>query len=71
MLDLTDLAGDIETAVGWITTACARRLTTPRRLAEAMARRKQIRRRPLLAAVLHDTATRGALRAGTAIPARR
>ncbi|MEV8513093.1 type IV toxin-antitoxin system AbiEi family antitoxin domain-containing protein [Dactylosporangium sp. NPDC051484] len=56
VLDLTDLAGDIETAVGWITTACARRLTTPRRLAEAMARRKQVRRRPLLAEVLDDSA---------------
>ncbi|MER7003975.1 type IV toxin-antitoxin system AbiEi family antitoxin domain-containing protein [Dactylosporangium sp. NPDC000555] len=56
VLDLTDLAGDLETAVGWITAACGRRLTTPRRLAEAMARRRKVRRRPSLARVLDDTA---------------
>jgi hypothetical protein len=56
VLDLTDLSATIETAIGWITRACGRRLTTPARLRDAMTRRKKIRRRPLLAAVLDDAA---------------
>jgi hypothetical protein len=56
VLDLAESAKDLETAVGWITAACARRLTTPRRLAEAMTRRRKMHQRALLARVVNDTA---------------
>jgi hypothetical protein len=56
VLDLAAAAPTSDAAIAWITTACGRRLTTPRRLVEAMAHRKRMRRRGLLVRVLDDTA---------------
>ncbi|WP_432835922.1 type IV toxin-antitoxin system AbiEi family antitoxin domain-containing protein [Dactylosporangium sp. CA-092794] len=56
VLDLADQADDLEAAIGWITAACGRRLTTPQRLAEAMVQRRRVRRRGLLIRILDDTA---------------
>ncbi|GAA2598440.1 hypothetical protein GCM10010399_31380 [Dactylosporangium fulvum] len=56
VLDLCDLATRADTAVGWITTACGRRLTTPERILDAVSHRKQLRWRRLITAVLDDTA---------------
>ncbi|MET7392563.1 type IV toxin-antitoxin system AbiEi family antitoxin domain-containing protein [Dactylosporangium sp. NPDC005572] len=56
VLDLSELARSLDAAVGWATAACGRRLTTPERLLDAMGRRKKLRFRRLLTAVLDDTA---------------
>ncbi|WP_198663349.1 type IV toxin-antitoxin system AbiEi family antitoxin domain-containing protein [Jiangella endophytica] len=56
VLDLVDVAPQARDAEGWVTAACQRRLTTPDRLADALARRKKIRWRPLIEAMLADVA---------------
>ncbi|HEY2792802.1 MAG TPA: hypothetical protein VGJ28_10620 [Micromonosporaceae bacterium] len=52
--DLAGLATSAEDAVGWLVAACARRLTTANRLAEALVLRKRIRWRRELSAALAD-----------------
>ncbi|SEE20647.1 type IV toxin-antitoxin system AbiEi family antitoxin domain-containing protein [Jiangella alba] len=56
VLDLVDVAPHPREAEGWVTAACQRRLTTPDRLADALARRKKIRWRPMTEAMLADVA---------------
>jgi hypothetical protein len=56
VIDLTQSANDVNQAVGWITTACGRRLTTSARIFAVMATRKKLRWRRLLTAVVDDTA---------------
>lgn len=56
VLDLTDRADTADTAIGWITAACSRRLTTPDRLVRAMAQRTRVRHRALLSRVIDDAA---------------
>ncbi|SEF11260.1 type IV toxin-antitoxin system AbiEi family antitoxin domain-containing protein [Jiangella alba] len=56
VLDLVDVAPHPREAEGWVTAACQRRLTTPQRLADALARRKKIRWRPMTEAMLADGA---------------
>ncbi len=53
-----DLAarGSAEQAVGWITTAVQRGLTTPQALTKGVARRVRLRRRALIVAVIADAA---------------
>jgi hypothetical protein len=48
ILDLTQASGDASDAIGWVTRACERRLTTPTRLAEAAASRSRLRWRAQL-----------------------
>ncbi len=52
VLDLVELAWTFDDACGWITRACARRLTTEKRLRAAMAVRKKMRWRAELDDVL-------------------
>ncbi len=54
VLGLTDAALTGREAAAWVLRACQRRLTTPDRLALAMARRKKMRWRGTLEAVLDD-----------------
>ncbi|TDC45595.1 hypothetical protein E1212_28665 [Jiangella ureilytica] len=56
VLDLVDMASHPREAEGWITAACQRRLTTPHRLADALGRRKKIRWRGMIEAMLVDVA---------------
>ncbi len=56
VLDLIDTATHPRDAETWVTAACQRRLTTPERLADALRRRKKIRRRPMIEAMLTDVA---------------
>jgi very-short-patch-repair endonuclease len=56
VLDLTQSAPDVASAVGWVVSACARRLTTPDRLRAAVAARPKLRWRPALLAALDDSA---------------
>ncbi|MBB5791230.1 type IV toxin-antitoxin system AbiEi family antitoxin domain-containing protein [Jiangella mangrovi] len=56
VLDLVDAAPNPGEAEGWVTAACQRRLTTPRRLALALRQRKRIRRRSMVEAMLSDVA---------------
>ena len=56
VLDLVDVAAHPRDAEGWVTAACQRRLTTPERLADALGRRKKIRWRPMVEAMLGDVA---------------
>jgi hypothetical protein len=56
VVDLTQVAGTLDDALGWLARACGRRLTTPDRLAEAMARRPRLRWRAELASALVDVA---------------
>jgi very-short-patch-repair endonuclease len=56
VIDLTQTAGDLDGAIGWITKACAQRLTTDDRLAAALAARHRVRWRAELAEVLRDVA---------------
>ncbi|SEE88493.1 type IV toxin-antitoxin system AbiEi family antitoxin domain-containing protein [Jiangella alba] len=56
VLDLVDVAPHPSDVEGWVTAACQRRLTTPERLADALARRKKIRWRPMVEAMLADVA---------------
>jgi hypothetical protein len=57
VLDLTQTATTADQAIGWITTACGRRLTTAVRLRDALRIRKKMRWRRLLAAVVDDAGT--------------
>jgi Transcriptional regulator, AbiEi antitoxin len=52
VLDLVELAWTFDDACGWITRACARRLTTEKRLRAAMMARKKMRWRAELGDVL-------------------
>jgi hypothetical protein len=54
VLDLVEAAADPARATDWILRACARRLTTTRRLRDAMARRGRMRWRALVSATLDD-----------------
>jgi very-short-patch-repair endonuclease len=56
VLDLVDRARTLDDALGWVTRAGGRRLTTPARLRNAMARRAKLRWRPELAAAVRDVA---------------
>ncbi|WP_052762409.1 hypothetical protein, partial [Jiangella alkaliphila] len=56
VLDLVDVATHPRDAETWVTAACQRRLTTPERLADALGRRKKIRWRPMIEAMLADVA---------------
>ena len=51
-MDLWETARDLDNAVGWVTTALGRRLTTQDRLRAAMEARSRIRRRKQLAELL-------------------
>jgi very-short-patch-repair endonuclease len=53
-LDLTQLAGDAEEAVAWLTRACSRRLTTPDLIRMAMTARPKLRWRAELTNALPD-----------------
>ncbi|RIQ20608.1 hypothetical protein DY240_17225 [Jiangella rhizosphaerae] len=55
--DLVDVAPHPREAETWVTAACQRRLTTPERLADALGRRKKIRWRAMVAAMLVDVAS--------------
>ncbi|TDE11855.1 type IV toxin-antitoxin system AbiEi family antitoxin domain-containing protein [Jiangella asiatica] len=57
VLDLVDSAPHPREAEGWVTSAGQRRTTTPERLADALGRRKKIRGRPMLEAMLTDVAS--------------
>ncbi len=57
VVDLTQAAHSLDDAIGWLARACARRLTTPARLAEAMARRRRLRWRSALEEALDEVAT--------------
>lgn len=54
VLDVVDTARDVEEVATWVTCACQRRLSTPGRLAEALANRKKIRWRRELEAMVAD-----------------
>jgi hypothetical protein len=54
VLDLVDVAKTARNAADWITTAVRKRMTTPARLAEALARRKRFTRRAMVEAMLLD-----------------
>ena len=54
MLDLTQAAPTFDDAFGWLSRACAERLTTPQRLRHAMAAHKKLRWRADLAAALAE-----------------
>lgn len=56
VLDLVDTAAHPSDAETWVTAACQRRRTTPERLADALGRRKKIRWRPMVEAMLTDVA---------------
>jgi hypothetical protein len=52
VIDLCGTAGDIDAAVGWVTRALGRRLTTQARLREALESRSRVRWRAQLAELL-------------------
>jgi very-short-patch-repair endonuclease len=54
VLDLTQAARDLDSALSWITRACAARLTTVDRLRTALAQRRRVRWRAELSATLDD-----------------
>jgi hypothetical protein len=54
VLDLTQTAARLDTALSWIARACAARLTTTSRLRAALAQRKKVRWRAELCATLDD-----------------
>lgn len=56
VIDLTQTAPDLDTAIDWLSRACGSRLTTPDRLATALRARKKIRRRRELQYALDDAA---------------
>jgi very-short-patch-repair endonuclease len=56
VLDLVADARSVDEVATWVTRACQRRLTTPTRLAEALAARKKIRWRAELEAMVSDVA---------------
>jgi very-short-patch-repair endonuclease len=55
-LDLVSLSKNLDEAMAWLSAACARRLTVPANLHEALAERARMRWRPDLAEVLNDIA---------------
>ncbi len=57
VVDLWEIARDLDGAVGWVTTALGRRLTTQDKLREAMEARSRIRRRKQLAELLGPDGT--------------
>lgn len=59
VLDLVDLAADQDAVVGWLATACGKRLTTPDRILAVLVRRPRARWRALAMEALGD------VRAGT------
>jgi hypothetical protein len=56
VLDLVADARSVDEVATWVTRACQRRLTTPQRLAEALAARRKIRWRAAVAAMVADVA---------------
>jgi hypothetical protein len=56
VLDLADLSTTADDAIGWLSSACGRRLTTPIRLADALAARSRARWRTSLGAALSHVA---------------
>jgi hypothetical protein len=54
VLDLTQAARDLDSALSWITRACSARLTTVDRLRTALAQRKKVRWRAELSATMDD-----------------
>jgi hypothetical protein len=54
VLDLVDTSMSARAAVGWVVAAVQKRLTTTERLAGSMARRKKIRWRAMVEAMLLD-----------------
>lgn len=56
VLDLVEQCDAEDDVVGWLTRACQRRLTTPRRLRRAVARRSRLRHRRLVHEVLDEVA---------------
>ncbi|GAA2625830.1 hypothetical protein GCM10010399_66610 [Dactylosporangium fulvum] len=54
VLDLTQSSANLDRAIGWITRACGRRLTTPDRLRAALSSRRKVRWRRELGLVLAD-----------------
>ena len=56
VLDLTQRAGTLDDALGWLARACGRRLTTAERLRRAIGRRAKLRWRTELLAALADNA---------------
>jgi very-short-patch-repair endonuclease len=57
VVDLWETARDLDGAVGWVTTALGRRLTTQDKLREAMEARSRVRRRKQLAELLGPDGT--------------
>ncbi|WP_157441200.1 hypothetical protein [Actinoplanes awajinensis] len=57
VLDLASTAADVEEAMHWITVACARRLTTPDLIAEALTRRSRMARREAVTTLLAHATT--------------
>jgi len=57
VLDLVDVAPHPREVATWVTAACQRRLSTPERLADALGRRKKIRWRPMVEAMITDVAS--------------
>ena len=56
VLDLVDASRTVAEVVGWVTAVCQRRLTTPQRLAAALAGRRKIRWRAEVLALVADVA---------------
>jgi hypothetical protein len=56
VLDLIDVSAHPREAEGWVTAACEKRLATPGQLADALVRRKKIKWRPMVEAMLIDVA---------------
>jgi hypothetical protein len=56
VLDLVADGRSVDEVATWVTRACQRRLTTPARLAEALAARKKIRWRSVVEAMVADVA---------------
>jgi hypothetical protein len=60
VIDLTQVARNLDNAVGWISAACGRRLTTTAQLLNALQVRKKVRWRSDLVMILGDV-TEGAM----------
>jgi hypothetical protein len=54
VLDLTQTAATLDDAIGWLARACGGRLTTPGRLAKALAVRRRVRWRSELLSAVED-----------------
>jgi very-short-patch-repair endonuclease len=53
-LDLASVSGSLDEAIGWLTSACSRRLTTPERLLDGLEARQRVRWRRELKAAIGD-----------------